>query len=241
MTLTIIITALTLGIAGSLHCVGMCGPIVLSLPMVKGKATGAGLSTFNYFFGKTLSYGLLGLLFGLVGQQLVMAGFQRSLSIVLGLAMLVYALLAIFRPAILHHNPLTNYIGKKLQPVMGHQLRNPGAFSTLLLGFLNGFLPCGLVYIALGAAVAIGNSFYSALFMMIFGMATMPALLLLAIFNNKLSASYRSKIRQVLPYFSAVLAVLLIMRGLDLGIPFLSPQIPSAMPSAAGSQPVICH
>ncbi len=241
MTYAIIITALTIGIAGSLHCVGMCGPIVLSLPMVQPNGNRRlNFGTLNYFLGKTFAYGVMGLLFGLLGQQIVMAGFQRSLSIGIGILMLLFALFAIFKPAVLHHNPLSLFMGRQLSPVMGKLLRTPGQFSTLVIGFLNGFLPCGLVYIALGAAVAIGNSWYAALFMILFGIATIPGLLLLALFNNKLNAAYRSKMRRVLPWFTAIIAVLLILRGMDLGIPFISPQVPDSALQQTG-EPVICH
>lgn len=233
-------SAVVMGLAGSLHCVGMCGPIALSLPMSPGGKSARGLTTLLYFFGKTITYILLGIVFGMVGHQLVLAGLQRTLSIVLGVAMLLFAVGAFLKPVIFHSNSFTLYLGNKLSPLMGKMMSRPGYFSPLGLGLLNGLLPCGLVYVALSAAVATGTVWWSAAFMGIFGVATMPLMLSMVLFANQLNAHYRSVMRRWLPLFTAVIAVLLILRGLDLGIPYLSPQI-DGLPEAAKGTAVECH
>lgn len=241
MNEAILISAAVLGFAGSLHCVGMCGPIALSLPMTANQSSGRGLGILLYFGGKTFTYVVLGMLFGLLGQQLVLAGFQRGLSLVLGAAMLLFALATIFKPVIFHSNKLTLWLGDKLSPMMGYFLRKPGMGSSFLFGTLNGLLPCGLLYVALSAAVATGSFKISALFMMVFGLATMPLMLLLVLFSNQLNMQYRNKMRKWLPVFTAAVAVLLILRGLDLGIPYISPHI-DALPAAnRGAEAVSCH
>lgn len=241
MNEAIYISAAVLGFAGSLHCVGMCGPIALSLPVNADYRSNRGLGTLLYFAGKTTTYVLLGMLFGLLGHQLVIAGWQRGLSIVLGSAMLVFALITIFKPALFHSNKLTILIGDKLSPLMGHFLRKPGAASSLVFGGLNGLLPCGLLYVALSAAVATGSVKTAAAFMLVFGISTMPLMLFLVLFSAQLSLQYRNVMRRWLPVFTAVVAVLLILRGLDLGIPYLSPHI-DAMPAASrGAEAINCH
>ncbi|MCU0334014.1 MAG: sulfite exporter TauE/SafE family protein [Chitinophagaceae bacterium] len=238
---TMMISALVLGMAGGLHCVGMCGPIALSLPLSANGSRGRSTGVVLYFIGKTITYTLLGVLFGMVGQQLVLAGWQQALSIVLGLAMLFFALVSIFKPSLFHHNQLTLFIGNKLSPLMGAFVGRQNSAAPLVLGMLNGLLPCGLVYVALSAAVATGDALMAGGFMAVFGLATMPLMLALMLFSTQLSIQYRSKVRRLLPVFTAIIALLLILRGLDLGIPYISPHL-EAMPTAGrGAEAISCH
>lgn len=233
----IIISAALLGFAGSMHCVGMCGPIALSVPMSPGAGGARMLSLAAYFAGKTITYVLLGLLFGLLGQQLVLAGFQQALSLVLGMAMLGFSVVTIFKPRIFHNNQLSLYIGNKLAPVMGGFIGRKTQLASLMLGLLNGLLPCGLVYVAISAATATGSMLHAAAFMGVFGLATMPLMLSLTLFTAQLSLNYRNQVRKWLPAFTALVAVLLILRGLDLGIPYVSPHLENTTHGAAAS----CH
>lgn len=235
------ISALVLGLAGSLHCVGMCGPIALSLPLSADGSRGRSTGVVLYFVGKTVTYALLGVLFGLVGQQLVLAGWQQALSVVLGIAMLVFALISIFKPSIFHHNQLTLFIGNKLSPLMGAFVGRQSISAPLVLGMLNGLLPCGLVYVALSAAVATGDALMAGGFMAVFGLATMPLMLVLMLFTTQLSVQYRNKVRRLLPVFTAIIAVLLILRGLDLGIPYVSPHLEALPAAGRGAEAVSCH
>lgn len=233
----IIISAAMLGFAGSLHCVGMCGPIALSVPAASGSGVSRMGGLFTYFLGKTITYIVLGMLFGLLGQQLVLAGFQQALSLVLGIAMLLFALVTIFKPALFHYNQLTVLIGNKLAPIMGSFVGRRTYASSLVLGMLNGLLPCGLVYVAISAATATGSMMHAAAFMGVFGVATMPLMLSLVLFTAQLGLGYRNQVRKWLPAFTAIVAVLLILRGLDLGIPYVSPHLENATRGTAAS----CH
>lgn len=239
MISVLLISAAVLGFAGSLHCVGMCGPIALSVPMASG-GHHRSIGILIYFLGKTITYSILGLLFGVVGHQLSLAGWQQALSLVLGIAILFFALTTILKPAIFHSNKLTIFIGNKLSPLMSSFLGKQQLSSSFMLGMLNGLLPCGLVYVALSAAVASGSIWLSAAFMAVFGISTIPLMLFLVLFASQLSAVYRSKMRKWLPVFTAVIAVLLILRGLDLGIPYVSPHIHGLVQSANGAV-VPCH
>ncbi len=241
MNEVIFITAAVLGFAGSLHCVGMCGPIALSVPLSAGGKASRTAGILLYFLGKTITYAALGMLFGLAGQQLVLAGFQQTLSLILGATMLLFAVITIFRPAVFHSNALTIYISNKLSPVMGAFIGKPGFSSTFLLGMVNGLLPCGLVYVALSAAVATGSVIKAGAFMMVFGVATIPLMLSLVLFTSQLSAQYRSKVRKWLPVFTAAVAVLLILRGLDLGIPYVSPHLNGLAENSRAAEAASCH
>lgn len=216
--------ALILGFAGSLHCVGMCGPIAVALPSggsgLRKKASAAGL----YHFGRTSAYALLGFLFGTLGFGLAVAEFQQGLSLGAGLIMLAAVWL-----------PKTSLLGKvetplyrlqaKAQSFMAKRLRDHRPSALLGIGFFNGFLPCGMVYIALAGAVVTTHPAQGAAFMALFGLGTVPALLLTAFGASALSSKMRLSLLRLAPYLASIIAILFIIRGLGLGIPFLSPEL----------------
>jgi sulfite exporter TauE/SafE len=104
-------------------------------------------------------------------------------------------------------------------------LQEKSLVSAFLIGLINGVLPCGLVYIALAGAVGAGGWWKSMLYMFLFGVATMPLMFVLMIFKSKLSLSFRSLFQKAIPTFTVIIAVLLIIRGLNLGIPYFSPKV----------------
>jgi sulfite exporter TauE/SafE len=172
---------------------------------------------------------------------LVIAGWQRGLSLLLGFGMLFFALMAIFRPVLFHSNRFTAYVGNRLAPVMGRVMARAGFGTSFVFGLLNGLLPCGLLYVALSAAAATGSAVQSALFMGVFGLATIPLMLFLVLFSAQLGIQYRNQVRRLLPVFTALVAVLLILRGLDLGIPYLSPQIDGLPDGTRSAEAASCH
>lgn len=231
-----------MGFAGSFHCLGMCGPIAMGISgrntLISSKLT----HHFLYFFGKTTTYGLLGLIFGFFGQGLVLAGWQQALSIIMGAIMLGLVFISIFKSPWLHHNKFTNWFQNKLITTFGHLFKRPGLFSTFLLGLLNGLLPCGLVYIGLTAAVATGSAMVSAMYMLVFGLGTMPVMLAFLIFTQRVSYTMRLKLSKVTPVLMALVGTLLILRGLDLGIPYVSPFVDSLMLIGdRGDEAEACH
>ena len=79
--MAILISALVLGLMGSFHCAGMCGPIAIALPL-QGNTTGQKIFGGTlYNVGRTVTYGLMGAIFGLLGQGIVMIGFQQKISV----------------------------------------------------------------------------------------------------------------------------------------------------------------
>jgi uncharacterized protein len=220
----LLITAFTLGLLGSFHCIGMCGPIALSLPVNSQSRPGALLSIFVYNCGRALTYSLMGIFFGALGKLAFLAGLQQVISIVLGVLILALVLLPkkenrnrIHKSVLLFMNNL------KIQ--LGNALKKEGNKSLLSIGVLNGLLPCGLVYIALAGAGATGSALKGALFMLVFGLATFPVMMAVTFFRELISIKLRNKIRSAVPVFISLMAILLILRGLNLDIPYVSPKI----------------
>lgn len=218
-----IITPLTIGLIGSFHCIGMCGPIVVALPLKKhnliSKISGAVL----YNSGRLITYSILGILFGLLGQGIHMAGFQQWTSILLGAAMIISVLFPfVFREKITIGNLFTGF-SARLITRLRKLFTDRSYFSLLMIGLLNGLLPCGLVYVAIAGAIGSGTVLNGAIFMMLFGIGTIPLLLVATLASDAIGQRVRSKMQKVVPYFVFLLGVLFILRGMSLGIPFISP------------------
>ncbi len=219
-----ILPALGLGIAGSMHCVGMCGPIALAVPVGEGNALHKIGAYSLYHAGRIGAYAILGFLFGTLGYGLSTTGFQQGLSIFAGLFMLAF----IWLPKFSILSKLGNKVAAMQSNVLGFMarfLKSQRATALLGLGFFNGLLPCGLVYLALAGALVSYEPIAGALFMALFGLGTAPALLLVALSGSALGAKWRYKLKSLAPVLATIIAILFIIRGLGLGIPFLSPEI----------------
>ncbi len=215
-------SAFLMGFLGSFHCIGMCGPIVLSLP---GKR--AGYKLF-YNIGRTITYSLLGLAVGLVGEGAAFAGLQQALSVGVGVLMLVIIVFTRYKHFDLPTSGVFNNIYITVKGKLGPLFKSKSVFAPIFIGMLNGILPCGLVYAALFTALSMGSLVDGAIYMMSFGIGTIPMMLGLGLFSGFITPSFRTKLNKVVPYFLALVAVLLILRGLNLGIPYVSPQIDSS-------------
>lgn len=218
-------TALAIGIGGSLHCIGMCGPIVLALPDTGETKLSIFTGRIVYNFGRVISYMILGALFGLLGNKIVMAGLQQAASISLGVAIILGLILPqSIKNFFVNLAPIrivTDFIKKGFRKLT-HKTSNT---NMLLIGILNGFLPCGFVYIGAFGAVATGSVLSGILYMMFFGIGTIPVMLATAIAGNLISLNVRRKMTKAIPVFAFVLAVVFVLRGLELGIPYLSPKL----------------
>ncbi|MCK4562678.1 MAG: sulfite exporter TauE/SafE family protein [Flavobacteriaceae bacterium] len=216
-------TALILGLLGSFHCIGMCGPIAFILPVDKSNKSKMIVQTFLYHFGRLLTYSIIGLLFGLIGKGLYLSGFQQRLSILMGVIMI----LTILTPTKILNKfnltkPLYQSIGK-VKSNLGLYLKQKSNKAFFLIGFFNGFLPCGLVYMAIMGAISSGNIFSGALYMFLFGLGTIPMMTGAIYLGNFLKISIRNKIQKAIPIFVVIIGLLFILRGMGLGIPYLSP------------------
>lgn len=224
----IFISALVLGSLGSFHCVGMCGPIALSLPLRGNNLIQRLSGGLLYNIGRTIMYGVMGAFFGLIGQGFSMVGFQRWISIIMGSLMVLSVLLpSIFQKFdILNTDPVTS----RLRKAIGKLFEKKSYGGLFLIGLLNALLPCGLVYMAIAAAIATGNTISGIFFMIIFGLGTLPMMLLMSIIGNAISIPVRNKINKIIPYVVVVIGIIFILRGLSLGIPYLSPPIEKLTP-----------
>jgi len=170
---------------------------------------------------------LLGVGAGLVGHSILLAGFQRWLSIVLGLAILLGFLVS---KKLALSAPVVQLVGR-LKIAMSAQLQRRGFRSLALLGMLNGLLPCGLVYVALAGAVSRGSLLAGIGYMALFGLGTMPMTLGIGLSGRMFPPLFRLKLRSAIPVGVCLLAGLLILRGLALGIPYVSPALVAGVPA----------
>ena len=214
-------TAFILGFFGSLHCAGMCGPLALALPVTGNSPSGFVSGRVAYNLGRIVTYVLLGFVFGLVGRALFLAGIQRWLSITLGL-LLIVGLFASRRLAL--WRPVTALV-EKLKFGMSSLLRQRSLAALVLLGLLNGLLPCGLVYVACAGAAATGGILAGAGYMAAFGLGTVPMMLTIGLSGRLFPVSLRLKLRKAIPVSVFLLGALLILRGMSLGIPYVSPDL----------------
>lgn len=229
-----LLTGFLVGLMGSFHCIGMCGPIAMALPKSKPLV----LSRLLYNTGRVITYSLLGLLFGLLGSRLQMIGLQQVISISLGVLIVLSVITpTAYRIKITKTFGLYKAIGL-LKVSFAKMFKQHSIASMLIIGVLNGLLPCGFVYIGITGAIAIGNPVESMLFMTMFGAGTIPVMLGTSIIGGVINLNIRQKLTRLLPAFSIILAAIFILRGLNLGIPYLSPKFESKQ---VQSQEVICH
>lgn len=221
--ITSLIAAFTLGLAGSLHCAGMCGPLVM---IVHGggqlKDSSWWLNKLMYHLGRIIVYSFFGLVAGLIGAGIVSLGFQQWLSLIAGISLLIIILWP--------YLPIKKMnAGKGLFSFIQHFfnsfIRSTNRSKYFVLGIINGFLPCGLVYAAMAASISAGSTWGSILFMMIFGMATSPILIAIASFSGVIQKKIKSKSLGYVRIGFSLLAILFILRGANLGIPYLSPKL----------------
>ena len=219
----ILISALLLGLVGELHCVGMCGPIMLILPVDRETPWKKHIQLIIYHTGRLLAYASIGLLAGFLGKGLQLAGLQQKISLIFGLLMILvafYPQLKFFKASAPSFWTRTlNFLKQK----MNLYLKKRSFSSFFIMGFLNGYLPCGLVYMALVGALATGDPFKGALFMIFFGLGTTPAMMLITYLQNILTANLRNKIQKIIPYAVALVGILFVLRGLGLNIMYVSP------------------
>ena len=232
MSEALLISSLLLGLASSLHCVGMCGPLIMSVPVQHLQEREKTVGMLFYQLGRIGTYVVLGVIAGLLGWRIYAAGFQQLFSIIIG-AVLLLMLSGRFFLNQFHGN---NWLNKRVTQIMFWAIKQQSPMGMLLMGAANGLLPCGMVYMALTGAMASGSIAGAALFMFSFGIGTLPALLGLAFWGVKLSWQTRRHMQKAVPYVIAITGILLIIRGLNLDIPYLSPLL-----SERSIDTVSCH
>jgi sulfite exporter TauE/SafE len=216
-----LLAAFIMGFVGSLHCAAMCGPLVLAMPVVGPGRAAILTSRVIYNSGRIATYSILGVIFGLLGKSLVLAGFQQWLSITAGVTMLAFVFLG--------HKRFTSsgwraasWIKATFRTFL-HRRTYPAIFA---LGGANGLLPCGLVYLAGTASAASGDVTNASSYMFVFGLGTLPMMLGIGVCGPAMMKYLqRFRLQPLLPAAVSLVALLLILRGLALGIPYISPEV----------------
>lgn len=216
-------TALLFGLFGSFHCIGMCGPIAFVLPIDRTSRFKSVLQTSLYHLGRIFSYSLIGALFGLLGKGFYLFGLQQQLSIVVGLVMILsiavprlFSKMSIARPVLKFTN--------KIKSSLGNSLKKKENSTFFTIGFLNGLLPCGLVYMAMIASLTSTSVFEGITYMALFGLGTVPLMSAIVLLGNITSYVNRRKIQKLIPVVVVVIGMFFVLRGLGLGIPYVSPK-----------------
>ena len=222
MQIEMISAALVFGFLTGFHCIGMCGPIAVALPLKSNNWSSRVSSALIYNIGRTVTYSLLGFIFGLLGQGLVIVGLQQWLSIAIGSIMIVSVFFPLLFNSIAAKSPLFPLVNK-VKSKLGFLFGKKTYSSLFLIGLLNGLLPCGPVYVAIGLSLAAGSALNGMLYMAIFGLGTIPIMLGLNLLGNFVSAPVRKNMRRIVPVFIVLMGVWFIFKGLGLGIHFVSP------------------
>lgn len=232
LTLTM---AFLMGLTGSLHCAGMCGPIVWVMPFQHLHGFKKTAAIFLYHFGRTTVYVLLGLiLFSFRG--LFHPEWQRYISIVLGALLLIIGTLAFLPGQALK---LKIPWAEQIKMLLGRFIGRPGMSTFFVTGVLNGLLPCGMVYMALAASVTAGNPWEVTALLYSFGVGTAPMLIAITLLKTKLSGSLFQQLKRSVPVMMFIFGSLFVLRGMNLGIPYLSPRIEIAEHGTVTS--TCCH
>lgn len=211
--------AFTMGLMSSFHCISMCGPISLALPIhgqTKLKQF-SGLLIYN--IGRAFTYSFFGIIIGSVGSVIGWIGYLRYLSIFSGVFILLYVVCPSRFSRVLSMPGFWHKMVQNLKKGMAAMLKSKTMAGWLTLGLLNGLIPCGLVYLALISSVATGSAWNGGIFMLIFGLGTLPAMMAVGFSRNLISPAIRSKIRKFSPIVLALAGILLVTRGMLIAYP----------------------
>ncbi len=217
-----LLSAIILGLLGSFHCIGMCGPIAFMLPVDRKNQTKQFFQIISYHLGRLTTYSFIGLIFGLLGSGFELFQFQQHLSIATGVLMIALVLF----PTLLQKTKISQPVTKvvfKIKNRLGKELKNKRNDTFFTIGFLNGFLPCGLVYMAVLGAIATHQPLTGSLYMFLFGVGTIPLMSAVVYFGNFANGIFRQKIQQLIPVLVVFIGVFFVLRGLGLNIPYISP------------------
>jgi sulfite exporter TauE/SafE len=224
----IITISLTLGLISSLHCVGMCGPLLISFPSTSKNNTRQWIDSMIYHAGRIATYMTGGLIVGMIGKKIDLFSTQQSLSVWLGLIIILYVIIPKRLTQRIAQWSRTDHFFSLVRKQMLALFNRQTLTARFMFGLLNGLLPCGMVYLALASALTMGDMADSVTFMAGFGLGTLPTLLTVSMAGKVLHMQVRRKMQQAIPVFLMSMGLLLVLRGMDLGIPYLSPAMEKA-------------
>ncbi len=212
-------TAFMIGLVGSLHCIGMCGPIALAIPYqaeTKIKTLG---NILLYNSGRIITYGLIGVLPAVFGLAISLAGMQKNISIILGILLIIAAIFSIPLDQRTNVIPGINKIYPWVATQMKSFISEKRKSAFFITGLLNGFLPCGMVYMAIMGAITqttIANAFF---YMLLFGLGTVPLMILMGVSGQLMNITWRRKLQKIIPVVMIGIGMLMIMRGIAIDLP----------------------
>lgn len=212
--------AFFIGLFGSVHCIGMCGPLAFAVPVAKDTWWLVVADKVTYNVGRMLSYTVLGLLIGLIGRQLWLSGLQQGVSLLSGMLIIMAGLSRLFKIKLVHH-PLFASLLQPVNRLLTYALQHKA--GHLVIGMLNGFLPCGFVYLALVGAINTPSALGAAQYMFWFGAGTFPLMLIATVSSGFIGPLLRRRINRAMPYLMVCIGFWFILRGMNLEIPYLSP------------------
>jgi len=218
----IIYAALGLGLLTGFHCIGMCGPIAIALPLNRRTWGTRIFSALWYNIGRTITYAGLGVIFGILGAGFSLAGFQKWISIIMGIFMIASVLFPKINH-VLYRGTGDSKFMNSIKKQLAKYFQQASYKSLFITGLLNGLLPCGMVYMALAGAIGVGSLQGAVLFMILFGLGTIPMMFLLSMLGNFATIKMKHAINKIIPYVVVIVGALFILRGLELGIKFISP------------------
>ena len=224
--------AFFIGLFGSVHCIGMCGPLAMAVPFRGASRWLLFRHKLLYQLGRITSYTALGIAAGLIGRQLWLLNIQNGISIASGILIIMAALSRMLKlrraggsTGGLWFGPVNRLLTRALKNRAGH----------LYIGMLNGLLPCGFVYLALIGAINTGGIATSAGFMLFFGLGTLPLMYAATLGSGFFTIQVRNRLNKIVPYFMLFLGLWFIMRGMPFNIPYISPAIHTIAPAACGA------
>ena len=211
--------AFMIGLLGSVHCIGMCGPLAFAVPSLKQGWLLLATDKLLYQFGRIAAYCTLGVMIGTIGQQIWLAGFQQAVSILSGVLIVMAACSRVFKFSLFknHSSLMLGPFNKAFNYALKHKANH------LIIGFINGFLPCGFVYLALAGALNTNGIENAVGYMFWFGLGTLPLMFIATLGLGFTGSVFRRKINRVVPYLMLCIGIWFILRGMTLNIPYLSP------------------
>lgn len=204
------------GLFGSLHCLAMCGPLVMAIPF-QGSAWLSVIQKLVYQLGRILTYSVMGFFAGSLGSLFNILGLQEALSLVSGIILIIIAILHFSGGKKLRSDKLYQKIFGPLASFMGKWMSKP--YGGLFAGMLHGLIPCGLVYMAIAGSLNAGSPWAGFSFMFFFGLGTTP-LLLFASFVPSVLRRFLSP-RLMIPVLFFIAGSFLIARSVNVHIPYL--------------------
>lgn len=236
MDVSFVLTGFAVGLFGSVHCLGMCGPIALMLPVSDESVFMQYWKRSVYNAGRVVTYSALGAAIGALGFSASYLGIQKWVSI--GSGALLIGWVIVSRLANRRRTVKTaGFLSRNIQRL----LKNNSTGGQFSLGLLNGLLPCGFVYVGLVGAANAHSIGGGALYMALFGLGTFPLMFMASIAGPSLNIAVRQKILNYVPVMTVILGLLFILRGMELGIPFISPDVSAMTSGAMGADSAACH